>query len=107
MAATELQAVVAHGADTVQFFQLKQAVGGSEKFYSAVIAHSQRTDTRVFKELVDLGYKLKRADSTILGSTINAKVGIVFDWSNFWSYEYVDGISQDMDYVDSILDYYR
>ena len=107
MAATELQAVVAHGADTVQFFQLKQAVGGSEKFHSAVIAHSQRTDTRVFKELVDLGYKLKRADSTILGSTINAKVGIVFDWSNFWSYEYVDGISQDMDYVDSILDYYR
>ncbi|GFP04820.1 beta-galactosidase LacZ [Lactobacillus helveticus] len=106
MAATELQAV-AHGADTVQFFQLKQAVGGSEKFHSAVIAHSQRTDTRVFKELVDLGHKLKRAGSTILGSTINAKVGIVFDWSNFWSYEYVDGISQDMDYVDSILDYYR
>ena len=106
MAATELQAV-AHGADTVQFFQLKQAVGGSEKFHSAVIAHSQRTDTRVFKELVDLGHKLKRAGSTILGSTINAKVGIVFDWSNFWSYEYVAGISQDMDYVDSILDYYR
>lgn len=71
MAATELQAVVAHGADTVQFFQLKQAVGGSEKFHSAVIAHSQRTDTRVFKELVDLGHKLKRAGSTILGSTIN------------------------------------
>ncbi|MGO2919665.1 MAG: beta-galactosidase [Lactobacillus helveticus] len=107
MAATELQAVVAHGADTVQFFQLKQAVGGSEKFHSAVIAHSQRTDTRVFKELVDLGHKLKRAGSTILGSTINAKVGIVFDWSNFWSYEYVDGISQDMGYVDLILDYYR
>ena len=52
MAATELQAV-AHGADTVQFFQLKQAVGGSEKFHSAIIAHSQRTDTRAFRELTD------------------------------------------------------
>lgn len=31
MRATELQAV-AHGADTVQYFQLKQAVGGSENF---------------------------------------------------------------------------
>lgn len=106
MAATELQAV-AHGADTVQFFQLKQAVGGSEKFHSAVIAHSQRTDTRVFHELTDLGQKLKQAGSTILGSETKAKVAIIFDWSNFWSYEYVDGISQDLHYVDSILDYYR
>lgn len=106
MAATELQAV-AHGADTVQFFQLKQAVGGSEKFHSAVIAHSQRTDTRVFKELTALGKKLKKAGPTILGSKTNAKVGIIFDWSNFWSYKFVDGISQDMNYVESILDYYR
>lgn len=106
MEATELQAV-AHGADTVQFFQLKQAVGGSEKFHSAVIAHSQRTDTRVFHELEDLGKKLKKAGPTILGSKIKAKVGIVFDWNNFWSYEFVDGITQDLNYVDSILDYYR
>ena len=106
MAATDLQAV-AHGADTVQFFQLKQAVGGSEKFHSAIIAHSQRTDTRVFHELTDLGQKLKQAGSTILGSETKAKVAIIFDWSNFWSYEYVDGISQDLHYVDSILDYYR
>lgn len=106
MAATELQAV-AHGADTVQFFQLKQAVGGSEKFHSAIIAHSQRTDTRVFHELTDLGQKLKQAGSTILGSKTKAKVAIIFDWSNFWSYEYVDGISQDLHYVGSILDYYR
>lgn len=106
MAATELQAV-AHGADTVQFFQLKQAVGGSEKFHSAVIAHSQRTDTRVFHELEDLGKKLKKAGPTILGSKVDAKVAIIFDWSNFWAYEYVDGITQDLNYVDSILDYYR
>ena len=50
MRATELQAV-AHGADTVQYFQLKQAVGGSEKFHGAVISHSQRTDTRAFQEV--------------------------------------------------------
>lgn len=106
MAATELQAV-AHGADTVQFFQLKQAIGGSEKFHSAVISHSQRTDTRVFKEVTELGKKLEKTGSTILGSKTKAKVGIVFDWNNFWSYEYIDGITQDLDYVESILDYYK
>ena len=106
MAATELQAV-AHGADTVQFFQLKQAIGVSEKFHSAVISHSQRTDTRVFKEVTELGEKLEKTGSTILGSKTKAKVGIVFDWNNFWSYEYIDGITQDLDYVESILDYYK
>lgn len=106
MRATELQAV-AHGADTVQFFQLKQAIGGSEKFHSAVIAHSGRTDTRAFREVARLGHDLKKVGPTIKDASTHAKVGIVFDWSNFWSLEYVDGITQDLQYVPIILDYYR
>lgn len=106
MQATEFQAV-AHGANTVQFFQLKQAVGGSEKYHGAVIGHSQRTDTRVFKEVADLGKKLKKVGPKILHTNNESKVGIIFDWSNFWSYEYVDGISQDFNYMSEILDYYR
>ena len=106
MEATELQAV-AHGADTVQFFQLKQAIGGSEKYHSAVISHSQRTDTRAFKEVSDLGKKLKKISPKILHTNNHAKVALLFNWSNFWSYEYVDGISQDFDYMAEILDYYR
>lgn len=106
MRATELQAV-AHGADSVQYFQLKQAIGGSEKFHSAVISHSERTDTRAFKEVARLGHDLKKVGADFLGADTPAKVGIIFDWNNFWSYEYVAGISQDMDYVGSILDYYR
>lgn len=104
--ATELQAV-AHGADTVQYFQLKQAIGGSEKFHSAVIAHSGRTDTRAFKEVARLGHDLKKVGPVIKGAKTTAKVGIVFDWSNFWALEYVDGITQDLRYVPIILDYYR
>lgn len=106
MRATELQAV-AHGADTVQFFQLKQGRGGSEKFHGAVITHSGRTDTRAFREVARLGHDLQRVGKTIQHSTTPAKVAIVFDWSNFWSLEYVDGITQDLQYVPLILDYYR
>lgn len=106
MRATELQAV-AHGADTVQYFQLKQAVGGSEKFHSAVIAHSGRTDTRAFKEVAHLGHDLQKIGPVVKGAMNHAKVAIVFDWSNFWSFEYVDGITKDLQYVPLILDYYR
>ena len=40
---------VAHGADTVQFFQLRRSVGGCEKFHGAVIAHAGSDQTRVFR----------------------------------------------------------
>lgn len=106
MRVTELQAV-AHGADTVQFFQLKQALGGSEKYHGAVIAHSGRTDTRAFKEVTQLGHDLAKVGPIIKDSKTPAKVALVFDWSNFWSFEYVDGITHDLQYVPLILDYYR
>lgn len=48
---TQSLQAIAHGADTVQYFQLKQSIGVQEKFHGAVIAYSQRTDTRVFKEI--------------------------------------------------------
>ncbi|QLL70412.1 beta-galactosidase [Lactobacillus sp. 3B(2020)] len=106
MAATELQAV-AHGADTVQFFQLKQAVGGSEKFHGAVISHSGRTDTRAFKEVQKLGQTLKQIGPTVQGSMNHAKVAMLFDWSNYWALEYVAGITQDLDYMALMMDYYQ
>lgn len=106
MRAQELQAV-AHGADTVQFFQLKQSIGGSEKFHGAVISHSQRTDTRAFKEVAKLGHDLKKIGMAFKDSRTPAKVGLLFDWSNFWGFEYVAGITQDLQYVPLILDYYK
>lgn len=106
MSATELQAV-ARGADTVQFFQLTQAVGGSEKYHGAVISHSRRTDTRAFKEVASLGKTLQKIGPKILHTMNHAKVALVFDWSNFWAYDYVDGITKDFNYMSEILDYYR
>ena len=41
---------VAHGADTVRFFQMKQSLGGCERFHGAVIAHDGTEESRVFKE---------------------------------------------------------
>ena len=106
MIATELQAV-AHGADTVQFFQLKQARGGSEKFHGAVSSHSGRTDTRVFQEAAKLGQILADVGPQIKGSQNQARVAILFDWANYWAVEYVAGISQDLDYMQLMLDYYQ
>lgn len=58
---------VAHGADTVRFFQMKQSLGGCERFHGAVIAHDGTEESRVFKETAALGEELDRIGRRIMG----------------------------------------
>ena len=74
---------MAHGADTVQFFQMKQSIGGCERFHGAVITHDGTEDSRVFKETAALGDELARIGKWIMGSEIRAKVAIMFDWQSY------------------------
>ena len=98
---------VAHGADTVQFFQLRRSIGGCEKLHGAVIAHVGTGDTRVFREVTQLGEELQRVGRRILGADSPARVGIIFDWDNYWALEYSSGPSVDLKYVDQIHRHYR
>ncbi len=97
---------IAHGADTIQFFQLRRSVGGCEKFHGAVIEHAGSDQTRVFREVARLGAELKEIGSTVIGSRNEARVGIIFDWDNYWALEYTSGPNQDLRYVDQIWQYY-
>ena len=97
---------MAHGADTIQFFQLRRSLGGCEKFHGAVIEHVGHENTRVFREVAELGHELETLNE-IIGAENPAKVGIVFDWDNFWSLEYTSGPNQDLKYVDQLHQYYR
>lgn len=105
MHAQSLQ-TVAHGADTVQFFQLRRSVGGCEKFHGAVIGHAGHNNTRVFREVKQLGEELSRL-SCILGCENKADVGILFDWDNYWALEFTSGPTEDLPYVDQIHRYYN
>jgi len=98
---------VAHGADTIQFFQLRRSVGGCEKFHGAVIAHAGTNNTRVFRETAQLGKELESFGTKTLGSRNNSQVGIIFDWDNYWALEYTSGPTQDLKYVDQIHQYYE
>jgi len=98
---------IAHGADTVQFFQLRRSVGGCEKFHGAVIEHVGTENTRVFREVTELGEELKRLGSQLIGADNHAEVGIIFDWDNYWALEYTSGPNKDLLYVDQIHQYYN
>ena len=98
---------IAHGADSIQFFQLRRSIGGCEKFHGAVIAHVGTDNTRVFREVSELGAELEKISPSILGSTSRADVGLIFDWDNYWALEYTSGPTEDLSYVDQIHRFYR
>ncbi|KGP82241.1 MULTISPECIES: beta-galactosidase [unclassified Paenibacillus] len=97
---------VAHGADTIMFFQLRRSIGACEKYHGAVIEHVGHENTRVFREVSELGKELQLLGNKTLDATVDAKVAIVFDWENWWAIEKSSGPTVALNYVDQIHKYY-
>lgn len=98
---------VAHGANSVLFFQWRQSLGACEKYHAAMVPHAGHLNTRIGRELKELGDELATLDDGILQATNRAKVAILFDWPNWWAAEYSSGPSKDINYVRIVHNYYR
>ncbi|MDE6404470.1 MAG: beta-galactosidase [Lachnospiraceae bacterium] len=98
---------VAHGADTVMFFQMKRSIGACEKYHGAVIDHAGHENTRVFREVAELGAELDKLGDQTLGARSEAKAAIVFDWDNWWGISYSAGPSVYLDYCREVERYYK
>lgn len=83
--AASMQAV-AHGSDSILYFQLRQSQGSSEKFHGAVIDHYGGDDTRVFREVTRVGESLEQLRD-VAGSHTPSRVAVIFDWENRWAME--------------------
>jgi len=77
-----LQAV-AHGSDSVQYFQWRKGRGSCEKFHGAVVDHVGHEGTRVFSDVAQVGADLEKL-ADLVGATVPARVAIVYDWDNRW-----------------------
>ncbi len=98
---------IAHGADSSLFFQLRRSRGACEKYHGAVIEHAGHENTRVFRECAELGQELLQLGDKFLDARLNARIGIVFDWENWWAIEYSSGPTIDLKYVDEVYKYYQ
>ncbi|MFC4809123.1 beta-galactosidase [Paenibacillus sp. GCM10023250] len=97
---------VAHGSDSVMFFQLRRSVGACEKYHGALIEHAGHEHTRVFRECAELGRELDRFGSKLLGTRLPSRIAIMYDWENRWAIELSSGPSVDLKYVNEIQRYY-
>ncbi|NMM94574.1 beta-galactosidase [Bifidobacterium oedipodis] len=98
---------IAHGADTIQFFQLRQNRSGCEKFHGAVIGSDGTNKPRQFRESAELGQELKRVSARFLGSKVeHGRVAVVFDWNSRWGLAYSVGPTVALDYVQRVQAWY-
>jgi len=97
---------VAHGADSVQFFQWRASRGGHERFHSAMLPHSG-TASRTWQEVRGLGRELGRI-SEVAGTRSDAEVAVLFDWDAWWGLVDSHGLPRnDFDYPELVTEHYR
>lgn len=103
---SSLQAV-AHGSDSVQYFQWRKSRGSSEKFHGAVVDHVGHEHTRVFKDVAAVGASLETL-AEVVGTRIDAKVALIFDTENRWAINDAQGPrNSGVHYEKTILEHYR
>ena len=98
---------IAHGGEGSLYFQIRQSRGASEKFHGAIIDHYGGNDTRVFREVSQVGKTLKDI-SVLAGSEVKSQAAILYDWDSQWAMEDSQGPrNKGFHYREVQLKYYR
>lgn len=96
---------VAHGADTVQYFQWRKGRGGAEKFHGAVVDHAGHEHTRTFRDVQAVGALLPRLGD-VLGRMPDARAALLFDAENRWALADCQGPRREMGHDKAVLAHY-
>ena len=97
---------MAHGADSVMYFQWRRSQGAQEKYHGAVVEHIGTSAPRVFQEVAQLGRELEGLGTKTIGGRVPARAAILFDWDNWWAVEYSSGPTVDLKYVGQCSAYF-
>ncbi|MDA3961375.1 MAG: beta-galactosidase [Planctomycetota bacterium] len=98
---------VAHGSDSVCYFQWRKSRGSAEKFHGAVVDHVGHENTRVFREVAALGQELGELGA-IAGSAVPAQAAVIYDWDNHWAIDIAQGPrNRDKNVIATLQDHYR
>ncbi|NLO84782.1 MAG: beta-galactosidase [Clostridiales bacterium] len=97
---------IAHGSDSVQYFQFRAGRGGSEQYHGAVINHTGSANTRVFREVTDVGAALKQI-APVAGSVTRNQVALLYDWNDRWALDIAWFLHRgNQKYEETVLDHH-
>ncbi len=96
---------VAHGADTVQYFQWRKSRGSCEKLHGAVVGHDGTEFTRVFQDVTEVGARLQKCEG-VVGTRTHPKAAVIFDQENRWAVNGAQGPRRDKQYEKTVMEHY-
>ncbi|MBQ8655376.1 MAG: beta-galactosidase [Clostridia bacterium] len=99
---------LAHGSQSVLYFQWRKGRGGVEMFHGAVVDHDGLGEGRVFEDVTQVGTALEKLAPLYDAPRDKAKVCIIYDWSSWWAVESSQsGQLGHMQYFDTVNMHYR
>ena len=93
---------VAFGSDSVQYFQWRKSNGSVEKLHGAVIDHNGSADTRVFRDVCEVGGKLKEM-SYLKGTRASVKTAVIWDFDNMQALFEKRGVLKDKKFFENLV----
>lgn len=90
---------LAHGSNSLLFFQWRQSRAGEEMYHSAIVSHAGHEHTRVFQEVAHLGAEL-------LSVRLHARVALLMSWPNWWAVEN-QHVPSRLNYLEELQEYHR
>lgn len=95
------------GSDSVQYFQWRKGRGSYEQFHGAVVDHLGTDDTRIFREVAEVGQLLRKI-APAAGTIVQPKAALLFDWDNRWALEDVKALARDTKkYEETCIDIWK
>lgn len=97
---------LAHGSNSVLFFQWRQSRSGEEMYHSAIVSNVGHEHTRVFQEVAALGAELRSLGADLLLTRQQARVALLMSWPNWWAVEN-EHVPQRLHYLEELQTYYQ
>ncbi len=97
---------IAHGAETVMYFQWRRGRGAQEKLHGAFVEHGGTAENRVFKEAAEIGRELAKLGNQTLNGRVAAEVALLFSWESWWALRFSSGPNVDLDYIETCRTYF-
>ena len=97
---------VAHGSDTVMMFQWRKGRGGTEKFHGAVVGHDGTEFTRTFRDVSEVGDRLKRL-KPMVNADVKSDAALIFDLETRWALDLAQGPQHDKQYHETQQEHYE
>jgi len=94
-----------HGADNYIWFRWRACTAGREQYWHGILGHDGRPRRR-YRETAGIAKELRRLEKHLAGTTVKAKVGMIFDYDSRWAVDFQPGYNEN-NYVQSILRYYE